>query len=159
MKDIEPALQKSIYRHKLIITLSIMSLLLIVLEMMLLPWEEVYISIKELFTSSLSLLGIMCVIVSVITAILSTISTIVIEIKLKKEKDRLDAMISYIRLMNSDNMLEKTLNAELLMHKEYAYLEELCRLTKNNCQEMTHDNVETAIDNAKDALIKLENIS
>lgn len=166
MKSFERVFRKNIDYQILSVTVSILSFILVVLLCILLPWDEIraYISAKMLH-SSLTLLSSICIILSVLAEILSIVVSIRSKAKIKQERERLDTMLSYIMLLNKEqalnsNMLEKTINTEVLMRKEYEYILKLCELTNDKrTEQLEQDDVEIALDNAREALKKLKAIS
>lgn len=143
------------------VTISVSSFALIVLEILLLPWDEIRNDAPE---SALSLLSIICMLVSMIAIILSVATVIHSEKIIKKEKERLRAALSYMNLVNkaSNNdeelelLLEELMRIEMITRKEYVNLRTFYQLT-NGRRSITEgeDNIESVIDNAKDILIKL----
>lgn len=166
MKTFERAFRKNIDYQILSVAVSILSFVLVVLLCILLPWDEIraYISAKMLY-SSLTLLSYICIIFSVLAEVLSIIVRIRSKTKLKQERERLDTMLSYIMLINkgqslNSNTLEKSINTEVLMRKEYEYILKLYELTNDKrTEQLEQDDVEVALDNARDALKKLKEIS
>lgn len=166
MKTLRKTIQRIINPRLISVLFAAIALALGVLELLLFPWDTIIGEIGEgILPDSLSFLSIISIILSLVALVLSMVMTIRTEAKLRKEKEILKASINYMRLLsygsNSshvEKIFESIIRSESITRKEYADIQKLFNLISDENAEQPSD-INTALDNAKDALIKLTEVS
>ena len=138
--------------HVLVLAISIVSEILLFLVLAL-GSRDLFDGLSNTLSSEpVSLLLVIYIVVSVISLCLSVVNTIKTRSKLKKERARLDTMISYIKVVNSGTSMDK----EFLMRKEYETLSRLYDMTNSSgINKYDKHDVESTLDEARDVLIKI----
>lgn len=141
---------------------------LIFLIALLFPWENLTQMLDEILPESLMSLGAICFLSTTISLALSMISIIRLWRTLRKEKERFDIAISYIKVLNDierdniyvDEGLKRLMPDEYLTRKECAALKDLAKLSNcGNTYNQEEINVDDIIDSAKTAVEKVSDIA
>lgn len=145
----------------------VISMVLVILELLLLPWGEIKKVIDVTLSSSMMLLSIMCV-VSVVVSVVVAIATIICtDRKLRKEKERLNTTWAYIKLISDvekedshTKLMEDLMRGENITRQEYIALQELYMVATNKEDGETCEiTVNHTIDKVAATLDKITNNS